>query len=520
MTDHSISIAQLVVVDFTGPEPTADVEELIAREGIGGIILFAKNIESPRQVAHLTNTLQRIAARASRPPLLISIDQEGGPVTKIREPATVFPSAMAIGATGSAAFAEQAGAASARELRAMGITVNHAPVLDVNTNPQNPVIGVRALGDDPEVVAELGIAYIRGLQGNGVLATAKHFPGHGDTHVDSHVDLPSVSHDWIRLNETELLPFRLAIEAGCDGIMSAHIDVTSIDPSGVPATMSSLAIDGVLRGQLGFQGLVYTDSMRMEAIVRYHSPGYATFAAVRAGADMILACGEIAQQREMISALRRGVERGTITSIRLEASLSRLSAVRRKYGFQKSPFIDEDAIGQVVGIPDHRALAQRIADAAVTVVRDDARLLPLPSGRVLIFDAGADNGTSALGDRVKALRLDVQETTFDRLLAGVPFRDGVRILAVTSLSGVVDLQQIAMIRQLAARYRDRLVVVAGTPYALAAVPEVGTFLTTYGPDAPSLTAAARILCGQLPAKGRLPVELPGLHPRGHSMASR
>ncbi len=514
-------VTQLVVVDFTGIEPTPEVQQLIEGEGIGGIILFAKNIASPRQVARLTNTLQTIAAHASRPPLLISIDQEGGPVTRIGDPVTVFPSAMAIGATGSAAFAEQAGTVTARELRSMGVNVNHAPVLDVNTNPQNPVIGVRAFGDDPEVVAELGIAYLRGLQGQGVLATAKHFPGHGDTNVDSHVDLPSVTHDWMRLMETELLPFRLAIAAGCDGIMSAHIDVAAIDPSGVPATMSGLAIDGVLRGQLGFRGLVFTDSMRMQAIARYHSAGYATLAAVQAGADMILACGEIAQQREMITALRRAVERGTITSGRLKTSWARLTSMRQKYRILDHPvLVNEDTVEQVVGIPEHRATAQRIADAAVTVVRDEARLLPLPAGRVLVFDAGAESEVSGLGRRLKTLRMEIQDVSLDRLLAGVSFRDGVRIIAVTSISGITDPQQVTMIRQLAAKYRDRLIVVTGNPYVLAEFPEVGTFLTTYGPDAPSLTAAARILCGQLPPKGRLPVQLPGLHSRGHAVIYR
>ncbi len=512
-----MSVAQLVMVDFPGPEPSPDVERLIAEEGIGGVILFAKNIVSPRQVAQLTNTLQRIAARASRPPLLISVDQEGGPVARITSQATVFPSAMALGATGSPNFAEQAGAITARELRAMGIVVNHAPVLDVNTNPANPVIGVRAFGDDPHDVARLGVAYLLGLQSNGVVATPKHFPGHGDTLVDSHIGLPTLEHDWKRLSEVELVPFRAAIEAGCDGLMTGHLAVPAIDPSGLPATLSPLALTGLLRGQLAFRGLVFTDSMRMLAIASHHSPGYAALAAERAGVDMVLACGEVAEQREVIAALRRAVERGTMTSQRVDASLTRLTTVRQRYRVFDHALVDESAVEQVVGIPEHRVAAQRIAEAAVTIVRDEGRLLPLPSGRVGVFDVGG--GPSTLSDALKALRMEVSDLSLDRLLAGVPFREAVRIVAVTCHSPrSSDPQQIAVIHQLAARYRDRLVVVAGSPYELAQFPEVGTFVVTYGPDLTSVTAAARILCGQLAPKGRLPVNLPGLYPRGHALA--
>lgn len=516
--DHLMSVTQLVMVDFTGTEPSVEVERLIAEEGIGGVILFAKNIASPRQVAHLTNTLQRAALRASRPPLLISIDQEGGFVTRFTDGVTAFPSAMAIGATGSPAFAAQAGMITARELRAMGISVNHAPVLDVNTNPNNPIIGVRAFGDDPEHVGRLGVAYLKALQSNGVVATAKHFPGHGDTLLDSHLALPTVDHDWKRLSTIELKPFQAAIAAGCDGIMTAHVAVPAIDPSGVPATLSP-ALEGLLRRQLAFRGVVFTDSLRMLAIALHHSPGYAAFTAVRAGHDVILACGELEQQREMIQALRRAVERGTIPADRVEASLARLTVLKKKYGILDRPLIDEDEVERVVGIPEHLAVAQRLAEAAVTVVRDEARLLPLPSGRVCVFDASRLSYRRTLAEALKALRLDVAEVSLDRLTTGIPFREAVRIIIVTcNWHGGIDPQQVTVVRRVAARYRDRLVVVAtGNPYELAQFPEVSTFVATYGPDPASMIAAARVLCGQLVPKGRLPVTMPGLYPRGHGV---
>jgi beta-N-acetylhexosaminidase len=266
-------VGQMFMVDFTGLEPIANVERLIAEEGVGGVILFDKNISAPRQVASLTNALQESARGAGRPPLLIGVDQEGGPVARLRMGATHFPSAMAFGAARSEALAASAAGITARELRALGLHMNMAPVLDVNNNPANPVIGVRSYGEDPALVARLGTAAIRAMQASGVLATAKHFPGHGDTSQDSHVTLPVVPHAQARLDAVELLPFRAAIRIGVAAVMTAHVVFKALDPDR-PATLSP-AVLGFLRSDLGFAGLIVTDSMGMRAITDRFPPGEA-----------------------------------------------------------------------------------------------------------------------------------------------------------------------------------------------------------------------------------------------------
>lgn len=258
---------QLFVIGFPGTEPDSDVESLIRDEGVGGVILFARNLVDPPQVRRLTAHLQSFSSAL---PLLIATDQEGGIVLRIGSDgaeATPWPGAMSLGAAASADLTRRVGAGIARELRAMGINMNLAPVLDVNVNPSNPVIGVRSFGADPHRVAENGVAYIEGHHEAGVLATAKHFPGHGDTAFDSHLALASVPHAIDRLEAVELIPFRRAIAAGVDAIMTAHVAFPAVEPDpATPATLSPAVLTGLLRQRLGFDGLVITDCMEMKAI--------------------------------------------------------------------------------------------------------------------------------------------------------------------------------------------------------------------------------------------------------------
>src|SRR5438093_6221116 len=244
-------IGQRFVIDFSGPEVTADLERLIREGRVGGVILFVKNIRSVSQVRGLTADLQRLAADAGLPPLLITIDQDGGLVNRLIDGITIFPSAMAIGASGRAEDAATAGRITSMELRALGVNTNHAPVLDGNSNMENPIIGISSFGDDPAQVARLGIAYIRAAQAAGILTTAKHFPGHGATPVDSHLDLPVVTKDLQRLRREEVFPFAEAIGAGVDGIMSTHIVFPALDADR-PASLSPQIMTGLLREELGF----------------------------------------------------------------------------------------------------------------------------------------------------------------------------------------------------------------------------------------------------------------------------
>lgn len=508
-------IGQRFVVDFSGPEVTADLERLIRDGRVGGVILFVKNIRSVSQVRALTADLQRLAAGAGLPPLLITIDQEGGLVNRLIDGITVFPSAMALGASGREEDAAAVGRITAVELRALGVNTNHAPVLDVNSNVENPIIGIRAFGDDPAQVARLGTAYIRAAQGAGVLATAKHFPGHGDTPVDSHLDLPVVTKDRPLLRREEVFPFAEAIRAGVDGIMSTHIIFTALDASR-PASLSPQIMTGLLREELGFTGVSCTDSMAMKAISDRWPRGAAAVAALAAGVDIVLACGRHEAQWESITAARRAAADGTLGPDALRAARDRITRIRARYTLASSS-------GGTIGAEEHRRRAQEIADRAVTLVSNRARRIPLPSGRTAVLSLAGDvDVTSASDDRmISALRLGAE---LAEMIPGVTLARDMNeivndswdnvVVASVSWSSSRGTSALAALHQ---QFAERLVVVgAGNPYELLRIPGLYTYLATYGPDPASMRAAAKILSGRLEPAGRLPVALPGLYPRGHA----
>ncbi|HLN11650.1 MAG TPA: beta-N-acetylhexosaminidase [bacterium] len=494
--------AQLFMVDFTGHVPAPDVVRLIEDDGIGGVILFVKNVASPRQVAVLTNSLQEIAAAAGRPPLLISADQEGGTVVRLREGATHFPSAMAFGATRSEALAASAAGVAARELAAVGIRMNLAPDVDVNNNPANPVIGIRSFGEDPALVGRLGAAVIGATQAAGVLATAKHFPGHGDTSVDSHLDLPVVPHARARLEAVELPPFREAVRAGVGAVMTAHAVYPAFDPER-PATLSPVLL-GLLRVQWGFSGLIVTDSMAMRAITDRFSAGEAAVLAILAGADVILACGEIAAQRDALDAVRYAVSTGRIPRARIEVSAARIRAARERLGLLRRATVAVDRVADDVGVPAHLEVAERVAEAAVTLTRPARGVIPLPPGPVAVVGVTGDARDAA--ERLAAVLRDIGRDA----AAAAPARlDGLQAGSVVVVLGgrggreaadppAADLMRITV---------PVAAVSVGAPYALARLPHAVACLAVYGDDPPSLRAAARVLIGALEARGRLPVTL-------------
>ncbi len=499
-------VGQMFMVDFSGTSPTPELERLIIEDGVGGVILFDKNIAAPRQVASLTNALQALAARGVRPPLLVSADQEGGPVARLRVGATHFPSAMAFGAAGSEALVASAAGITARELRAVGIRMNMAPVLDVNSNPANPVIGVRSFGEAPALVARLGTAAVRAMQAAGVVATAKHFPGHGDTSLDSHTALPIVPHALARIESVELVPFAAAVRAGVGAVLTAHVVFPALDPDR-PATLSS-AILTLLRERLGFAGVVVTDSMAMRAITDGLAPGEAAVRAVLAGCDLVLACGPADAQREAVEAVRRAVAGGRITSGQITASASRILALKRRLGLFERATVPEEDVERTVGLPTHLAVADRVAEAAVTLVRDSGGVIPLPSGPVAVV---AGNGRDTAQRLVETLEMQ------GRTAAVVPIE---RIDSVDRGSVLVVLldedraprdaparARIQGVTRLVLAHGPAVIVSVGVPYLLAEVPPEAACLSVYGSDPASLRAAARVLLGMLRPRGRLPVSL-------------
>ena len=330
MRDSLRRVGQRFMVGFDGLEPSPDVKRLIADFGVGSVILFARNVDRPEQVADLVRELQGIARDADHDlPLLIAVDQEGGRVQRLRGPWTVWPPLRAVGRAGSEEMAREMGRAIALELVACGIRCNFAPVVDVDSNPRNPVIGDRSFGDDPELVGRLGRAMIEGLQGMGVAACAKHFPGHGDTDVDSHFDLPAVDHPLARLQDVELRPFRRAIDGGVATVMTAHVLVRELDPE-LPATLSPRVIDGLLRRELKFEGVIVSDDLEMQAVSRGWGVAASVLAA-KAGCDLLPLCAHPDLQVEAIEALVRALEAGEIPWAAMEDSSARMRRLKERF---------------------------------------------------------------------------------------------------------------------------------------------------------------------------------------------
>jgi beta-N-acetylhexosaminidase len=346
--------AALFTVGFDGTATGAEIERLIAR-GVGGVVLFSRNVASPAQVLELTTGLKRHAAR----PLLVSVDQEGGGVARLREGFTPLPAFRAVGDAGDAALARAYGSVVGRELRAVGIDLDFAPVLDVDTNPENPVIGKRALGADPEQVAVLGMAFAAGLADAGVAACGKHFPGHGDTESDSHFELPRLPHGIERLERVELVPFRAAARAGIPAIMTAHVVFTALDPER-PATMSQKVVSGLLRAQLGFDGVVFSDDLEMKAISDHYALEAVLLGGLEAGLDGFLVCRTPELAHRAIDTVAGALRRGVLPEARVLEAERRMARLSER--FAKPPG-GAEGLSQLASA-EHRTVVARLNAAA------------------------------------------------------------------------------------------------------------------------------------------------------------
>jgi beta-N-acetylhexosaminidase len=504
-------IGQLMVIGFDGTTLNADLRRMIADYHIGGVILFARNVQSPEQVARLTNELQRIALESGHPGLFIAIDQEGGRVARLTEAAgfTEFPSAMAITATGSPGNARRMAAAMAVEMQAVGINVDFAPDLDVNNNPLNPVIGIRSFSSDPAKVAEFGLAFAQGLQENGVMAFGKHFPGHGDTAVDSHVDLPLVPHERARLEQIELFPFRAAIEADIAGIMSAHVTFPAIDPTpGLAATLSRPVLTGLLREELGYDGLIITDSLEMGALAANgYPPEVAATQAFAAGADLLLFNRDHAMHRKAFENLLQSVQEGKVSQEQLDASVERVLRAKQRFGLMNPQLVEIDALADSLKIEEHLSLSRELAAKSVTLLRDPQGWIPLKKDQpILVVEAGALSGmTEGLGETT--LQVDAQPTASQ-------IADILRMARprYTVIVAVHDLQantaQVQLVQELMDENLPVLVLASRNPFDAAVLPDNATILITYGWNPPVREVLAEVLVGNIEPSGQLPIKLP------------
>lgn len=356
--------ARMICVGFEGTTVPPTLRELIHR-GVRSVILFTRNYESPAQLTSLCHEIKSLRSLESDP-VLICIDQEGGRVQRLREPFTIIPSMREIGRTNDPQLGRAIGELQARELRAVNIDMNLAPVLDVDSNPANPVIGERSFSRDPDRVATLGAAMIAGLQASAdpIAACGKHFPGHGDTSIDSHLDLPRIGHTIDRLERVELPPFRAAIEANVAAIMTAHIVIESIDPD-LPATISDRIITGILRRQLNFDRVIISDDLEMNAIANHFGIERAVVRGTLAGVDLFPICHQPQRQHQAIDGLIDAVERTEISIQQLERANQRLDRLFQQ--FVKPPQVWSQSTAEIIGCPKHQAIVERVRNRAPLV---------------------------------------------------------------------------------------------------------------------------------------------------------
>lgn len=527
-----------------------EIARTIKEYHLGGAILFRENVVGTEQTARLVDQLQNAAGDI---PLLIAIDQEGGRVVRLQS-GTTMPGNMALGAAGSPEDTYAVGKAIGEELDALGINVNMAPVLDVNVNPDNPVIGIRSFGSDSQLVADMGVAYVNGLHDAGIIATVKHFPGHGDTDVDSHLGLPSVPHDLTRLKEVELKPFQQAFNQKVDMVMTAHVTFPAIDNTraisrldgqeiSIPATLSYQVLTGLVRDEMGFDGVIITDALEMKAIADHFGPQEAALRAIKAGADIALMPADLDQAYQGLLA---EVKSGEIPESRIDQSVKRLIRLKLAGGIVKisgGKFVPGDKVtkdlaerlkvaGDVVGSADHREIEKKAAEKAVTLLKNEGNTLPfkLEDGKNVVLFAPWDDRLNLMNQELKRI---IDEKGFRHVnVKGFNYQD------LTSLTDeqkqAVDAADYVVLGSYSydvlsrtpgkhwapdfalsvARYaflskKPLAVMAIRNPYDIMYMPGIKAYIAVYGAaEGPNIPAGIDVIFGQVNPQGRLPVSIP------------
>ncbi|MGO4731795.1 beta-N-acetylhexosaminidase [Paenibacillus sp. 2KB_22] len=535
-------VGQLLMCGFHGQQADEQITHLIRDYHIGGVIYFRRNVQSVDQLTRLSAELQNMAAAAGAIPLMISVDQEGGMVARIdKEGMTQVPGNMALGATGNPEYTLECTQILGRELKGIGIDMNLAPVVDVNNNPLNPVIGVRSYGEHAESVAAHGVAAITGYQSQGIAATAKHFPGHGDTAVDSHLGMVTVPHDRNRLEQMELLPFRRAIEAGVDAIMTAHVMFPSIEPEPIPATLSRKVLTGLLREEMGFKGIIITDCLEMHAISKPYGVAEAAIRAVEAGADLILVSHTLQDQVAAVEAIVQAVRTGRITEDIINKALERIITWKAARCGYPDTGLDSPKASETIEATDvepvnynestepsdpselNESTLFKIASSSITIVHNDG-LLPLdPEKDVhviwpeVVQRTEVDepwSHTESLGIALSQLRGRVREHNIttqptydqaDRILGEVLESEQVIVCTYTSAGHLPKGQQY-LVEKLSENH-SLIVIALRNPYDLLEISRPGSYVCTYENTPAVVRALSHVLTGELQPTGRLPVRL-------------
>lgn len=525
-------VGQMFICGFNALTPNKHAKILIEQYQVGGICYFRRNVKTLPQLAELSESLQQLASDSQKFPLLISIDQEGGMVARIdHEGISRIPGNMALGAAGSAEDSYRVAQIGARELRSLGVNMNFAPCLDVNNNPRNPVIGVRSFGEDPQAVAALGTAAIKGYQEEGVSATAKHFPGHGDTSVDSHLGRASVPHDLERLRSVELYPFAQAIQNGVDAIMTAHVSFPAIEPSDLPATLSHAVLTGLLRDEMGFEGLIITDCLEMHAISKEYGIPEGAIRAIEAGADCVLVSHNLSEQTAAITAVIEAVRSGRLPVELIDKAVDRILALKQRNA-KLAEELPVYPIGEVA--EETKQLLAQIAGRGITLVKDEGQLPLKPEQAVaviwpeLLQATQVDEAWSksyTLGDALRSygvqaddLRVgtDMSDEEVEQAVKAAEGYKQIVVATYTSESRLPAGQQ-KLVNKLVELEDVALVIVATrNPYDINDLPPVPTYLCSYENTPYYMNAAAGVLIGRVTPEGKLPVGVSEIYPLGWS----
>ena len=525
-------IGQLFFISANGrfynenAEAFREVTDRISRHNAGGVMFFGGNVYGQ---AHMTNTLQSV----SEIPLMISQDMEFGAAMRVRG-STYFTPAMGVAATRNPDLAYQKGKITAREARALGVHQIYAPVVDVNNNPANPIINVRSFSEDPQVVAEFAGAFHRGAESEGVIATAKHFPGHGDTDTDSHISLPSIPHDYTRLDSLELRPFRQLINNGIPSIMTAHISFPALSGQpGIPGTLDGQIINSMLRDSLNFDGLVVSDALEMEGLTSHFSPGTAAVNAIKAGVDVLLIPPDMLTA---IDEIEKSVERGLLDESEIDSSVRRILGWKEKMGLFDDRYVDMDSLRSVINHPDHQKVADRISRESITLLRNNNEILPIRPNRhprvqiISLADDRSGSTGSSFARAVRSYHPDVGFRIFDRRTHPDDIERMIRdarradlvILASyirvrTSQSIQLSSDQQNFLRRLENINTPTALVSFGNPYVFEDFPDADVHLAAWSTSSSQVGAATDALFGGSPITGKLPIRIPGLYDMGEGI---
>lgn len=505
-------VGQLMMVGFPGKAVDPAITELVRGYRVGGVCVFGRNIASAAQIGRLNDEVRALLSDTVPP--FIAVDQEGGNVVRLSDGNVVLPGNMVLGATRQPELAYEAGLAQGEDLRRLGFNMNLAPVLDVNSNPSNPVIGIRAFGDDVALVSEMGARFVQGQQAARIVTVAKHFPGHGAVDSDSHKSLPIVRVPLDQVRD-QLRPFEAAMEAGLDGLMTAHIATPTLTGDELPATLSSRVLGGVLRDELRFKGLVITDELEMDAIDRRFGVGRAAVLAVNAGADMVLIPWRLEKKEEVWLALLEAARSGELPSGRLDEAVRRILHTKISRGlFEALPPLET----RLASLGEKRELSGRIASAGVTLLRSKPGLFPLQTNRRVAVISPEASLIEAMGRRFPNMT--------SLLVPAIPpaqSRDALKLQARALAQradvvvvAVVNSRQLELVTNSALTGRPVISVVLGAPYLAAQVHEAKVVLVTYSYRDAATEAVVAAIAGERGTPGKLPVALPRL-PFGHGL---